>query len=117
MQRAGQTAIAQVAWTALKALVVSFIAGSIALGTGYVKDIRDANDKTNARLEGLSTIQASQDKTQSLLAQKVDGLQKVSDATVTALQVISGQVSQTKYDVEALKENAALNAARGRPRS
>lgn len=109
MARMGQTAGAQMAWLVAKVVVTLFVSGAIAMATGYVKDMRDDLRTVSTRVEAQNTQS-------QLQAQRMDGLSKVSDATVTALQSLSKQVDHNTYDVNALKAAADYNAAHGRPR-
>lgn len=108
MQRIGQTAAAQLVWLVAKVLVTLFVSGAIALGTGYVKDMRDD-------LRTVSTKVEAQNTKSQLQQQSMDGLAKVTDATVLALQSLSKQVDHNTYDVNALKAAAEYNAKHARP--
>src|SRR5574337_2199811 len=108
MQRMTHTAGAQLAWLAAKICVTLFVSGAITLATGYVRDMRDTLRTVSTRVEAQNTQS-------QLQAQRMDGLSKVSDATVTALQALSKQVDHNTYDVNALKAAAEYSAVHGRP--
>lgn len=105
LQRVGQTAGAQVAWLVLKVLVTTFVAGSIALATGYVRDMRDDIKVVAQKTE-------AQDKAQALTDQRVDNLQRVSDATVLTLQQMAAQINDNRYDIRTLKDDSTKGAHR-----
>lgn len=96
VQRMGQTAGAQLARVVAKVLVTLFVSGMVTMVTGYVKDMRDDLRTACAKIEAQQTAQA-------LLSQRVEGVSKITDATVAALNAISQQVQHNTYDVQALK--------------
>lgn len=115
VQAMGQTAAAQLLWTALKVIVTLVITGSAYLATGYVRDIRDSSNQALAKIAELEHHNDQQDTEQQLLTQRVSGLTKVSDATVSALQAMGDQVKHNTYDMDSFKSNAAYNARKSRP--
>jgi esterase/lipase len=108
MQRMGQSPGGQMAWMISKVIVTLIVTGAAAMGTSYIKDMRDD-------IRNVSNLANSQDKTQALTTQKIDNLSKVSDATVATLQALSMQVQHNTYDIQTQKEREAESIARSRP--
>lgn len=105
LQRLGQSASAQLVWTAGKVLLATFISGSIALGVGYIRDMRDDVKTALART-------TEQDKAQSLMEQRVSLLQRVSDSTVLTLQQIGTEVTQNKFAIQSVQETQRIEDGR-----
>lgn len=108
LQRMSQGAAAQLVWTMAKVLVTVFITGTIAIATGYVRDMRDD-------IKVVALKADAQDKAQAVTDIKVNALQRVSDSTVLTLQAIGTQVSENKYNVQAVLEAQKDAIHRTRP--
>jgi hypothetical protein len=108
LQRFGEAAAVRLAWIVAKVLVTATVTGSIALATGYIRDMRD-----DIKVARQSTEQLTLDQHDTTI--QVANLQKVSDATVVALQQIDGRVRQTEFDVGYLKQAATQEVQRSRP--
>lgn len=108
-QRFTESLGARIAWTAAKAGVAAIVTASIAMGTGYVREMRDDIKAATARTTKL-------EMDQRLTTDRLENLQKVSDATVAALTQISNQVTRQGFDIEQMKGAAASDAMRIRPR-
>ena len=108
LQRFGEAASVRLLWMVAKVLVTTIVTGSIALATGYVREMRD-----DIKVATQSTQKLTMDQHDTTI--QVANLQKVSDATVLALQQIDGRVRQTEFDVGYLKAAAAQDALKSRP--
>jgi hypothetical protein len=108
LQRIGETASARLLWIVAKVLVTTTVTGSIALATGYVREMRDDIKVASQRTQDLTL-------TQHDTTAKVDNLQKVSDASVLALQSIDRRVTQNEFDLGYLKQAATQEVQKSRP--
>lgn len=108
LQRLGEAASVRLLWIVAKVLVTTTVTGSIALATGYVREMRD-----DIKVATQSTQKLTMDQHDTTI--QVNNLQKVSDATVLALQQIDGRVTHTEFDVGYLKAAAAQEVQKSRP--
>lgn len=105
LQQFGQSVPVQLVWLVAKVLVTAFVSGSIAIGVGYVRDMRD-------ELRTVMIRSQAQDKAQALIDQRVAGLERVSDATVSTLQQLGQQVTHNTDDLGVLREQVQHGSRR-----
>lgn len=104
LERMTQTAWAQLLWMLAKVVVTAFVSGSIAMGVGYVRDMRNEVMRVGQQL-------TRQDKAQALTEQRVDDLKQVSDATVVTLRQLGEQVT---HNTDAIQQIEVSESRRGR---
>lgn len=100
LQRFTDSLGARIAWAVAKAAIASIVTGSIAMATGYVREMRDDIKAAAARTAALETDQR-------ITSDRLDSLKRVSDATVISLQQIGSREGAAGFRHRADEERSS----------
>lgn len=108
IEAAMDSARGKLLWTMGKVFMTVFMGVCATLAVNYLASI-------SRRLDAEATVNTSQDRDMALVKQRIDGMQKVSDATVASLQALTQSVLNNHDDIIRLQQSDAERVQRSRP--